>query len=297
MNLRQIEVFRNVMQTGSIKGAAELMHISAPAASKLLTAGERRAGLRLFERSKGRLVPTPEARTLHEEVDRLWARLDLVRGLTRELANPTLGGLNVACAPSLGTTLVPRAVTALLDRVPHANVKVELLIPHLLVQSLVDGIADVGLSLSPVDHPTLKVIRRFPLRLVCVMPTGHPLTVHKTIRPTHLKGQAVVGFPMAVSYGVSERDLYGAQADSIKPKLDVRSGQTACWFSLAGAGVAIVDELTVAGEAFPRLEVRPYQCAAKLALYLVHRQDRPLSRVAAAFVETFDSTRAELMGG
>ena len=43
MNLRQIEVFRNVMQTGSIKDAASLMHVSSPAVSKLLGAAERAA--------------------------------------------------------------------------------------------------------------------------------------------------------------------------------------------------------------------------------------------------------------
>lgn len=294
MNLRQIETFRYVMQTGSIKGAAELMHISSPAASKLLSAGERRAGLVLFERAKGRLVPTPEARALHEEVERLWGRLDLVNGLIHELAHPTQGALNLAISPNLGTTLVPQAVTALLEHVPHATVKVELLIPHLLVQSLVDGIAHVGLSLSPVDHPTLKVLRRRPMRLVCVMPQGHPLSKKSVVRPADLVGRSVVGFPLAVNYGISERDLYGAFAGKVKPQLDVRSGQTACWFSLAGAGVAIVDELTVIGNAFPELVVRPYQCSAKLALHLVHRTDRPLSRVAATFIETFEDTLASL---
>ena len=36
MNLRHMEVFRAVMLTGSISGAAELLHVSQPAVSKAL---------------------------------------------------------------------------------------------------------------------------------------------------------------------------------------------------------------------------------------------------------------------
>src|SRR5690606_32510822 len=127
--------------------------------------------------------------------------------------------------------------------------------PHLLVQSLVDGVADIGLSLSPQHHPSLNVLRRYPCRLVCVMPTGHPLAARKTIRPVHLKGHNVISFPQALLYGLTERDLYGPHAAHIKASIDVRSGQTACWFSLAGGGVAIVDSTAVAANAFPGLVV------------------------------------------
>ena len=55
MNLRQIEVFRAVMITGSVSGAARLLHVSIPAVSRLLSHTESRLGFLLFERVKGRL--------------------------------------------------------------------------------------------------------------------------------------------------------------------------------------------------------------------------------------------------
>ncbi|CAJ3076526.1 LysR family transcriptional regulator [Burkholderia pseudomallei] len=61
LNLRQIEVFRAIMLTGSISGAAKLLHVSQPAVSRLISYAEQRLGLALFERIKGRLYPTPEA--------------------------------------------------------------------------------------------------------------------------------------------------------------------------------------------------------------------------------------------
>ncbi|WP_077003064.1 LysR substrate-binding domain-containing protein [Variovorax sp. KK3] len=297
MNLRHLEVFRLVMQTGSVKGAAALMHVSEAAASKLLGTAERRMGLALFERTKGRLLPTPEARRLFEDVEALWSRVERIEALTHELANPEGGALTVAISPSLGTTVIPHAATALLARLPKLRINIELLIPHLLVQSQVDGTSELGVSLSPQEHPSLQLLARYPCRLVCVMPRAHPLAGKARIRPADLRGHDVVSFPQALSYGVSDALLYGDMQEHIAIRLHVRSGQTACWFSLAGAGVAIVDAATVAGQAFADLAVRPFQSAARLGVHVLRHRNRPLSRAGQMFCEDFETTWKALGAG
>ena len=69
MNLRQIEVFRAVMLAGSVNGAAQLLHVSQPAVSRLIAYTEQRLGFALFQRVRGRLHPTLEAQTLFHEVE------------------------------------------------------------------------------------------------------------------------------------------------------------------------------------------------------------------------------------
>ena len=65
MNIRQIEIFRAVMQAGSITGAAHLLHVSQPGVSRMLAHIELQLGLALFERTRGKLRPTPEAQALY----------------------------------------------------------------------------------------------------------------------------------------------------------------------------------------------------------------------------------------
>ena len=48
--LRQMEVFRAVMLTGSMNGAARLLSVSQPAVSRLIAHTELSLGLQLFER-------------------------------------------------------------------------------------------------------------------------------------------------------------------------------------------------------------------------------------------------------
>src|SRR3546814_3006439 len=68
MNLRQLEAFRAVMVTRSITQAAQSMHLSQPAVSKLIADLEYAIGFKLFVRTKGSaLTVTPEAEYFYHE--------------------------------------------------------------------------------------------------------------------------------------------------------------------------------------------------------------------------------------
>jgi len=124
LNLRQIEVFRAVMTTGSISGAAQALHVSQPAVSRLLSYTESKIGFALFERIKGRLYATPEAKRLFREVENVYAGVQRVNELAHDLAERRRGFLHVMSSPSIGQRLVPQAIADF--RAQHADVHVTL---------------------------------------------------------------------------------------------------------------------------------------------------------------------------
>ncbi len=69
LTLRQIEVIRAIMITGTISGAAKLLVVSAPGISRLMKHTEKTLRLKLFERRHGRYVPTPEANDIFEQIN------------------------------------------------------------------------------------------------------------------------------------------------------------------------------------------------------------------------------------
>ena len=66
---RQLDAFRKVMVSGSMRMAAERLQISQPAVSKLIKELESSVGVRLFRREGNRLIPGAEAQRLFREVD------------------------------------------------------------------------------------------------------------------------------------------------------------------------------------------------------------------------------------
>lgn len=284
MNLRQMEVFRAVMATGTIAGAAALLHVSQPSASKAMSLAERRAGLRLFERIKGRLVPTPEARRLYAEVERLWGGVERIRKLTIQLQKPT-ESLHIGASPSLGSALIPEALALLYEKIPALHAQVDLWVPPYLTDAAVDGSVDVAISLYPLDHPNLRQFVIHECGWVCVMPPNHPLCEKGVIFPRDLVGYRLISFPHETAYGVKPEGIFGAVYPKLNFGVEVRAGQSACLFSAAGIGISIVDELTVIGNSFPHLQVRPFRTRAKLAVSVVHSNDRPLSNTARLFCD------------
>ena len=78
LTLRHIEVVLAVLREGSVTGAARLLAVSQPALSRTLKNAESRIGLQLFERRSGRLSPTPEALTLHRDIERVYREIEAV---------------------------------------------------------------------------------------------------------------------------------------------------------------------------------------------------------------------------
>lgn len=291
MNMRQMEVLRAVMLTGTVNGAAELLHISQPAVSKLLFNAARSAGFPLFERVKGRLVSTPEAQILYEEIERLWRGVERVRDVTKALADPQTGTLRLAVSASLASHLVPQAVAQLCERMPKLKMAIEVLVAPIMVDALLDESAHLGIGMQPNSHPNLVAVQTYSCQLACAMPSEHPLAKKSIITAADLRGQRLIGPPAETPYGHSLQRAYGGAA--VVVDVEVRSASTACWFAQAGAGIAVVDRAAVSGGSFANLAVRPFRSRERLEVQLIRNRYRPLSLTQKAFCETFDAVWKE----
>jgi len=289
MNLRQMEVFRAVMLTGGVSGAAELLHVSQPAISKVLAQAQRQLAFPLFERIKGRLVATPEGQALHAEVEALWRGVERVRDASRDLAAPRSGTLSLAVSASLAPYLVPRTVAALAGKFPDLQIRLEILVGPILVDALLDHSADLGVALLPVDHPNLVRIRTYQCGFACVVPAGHRLAGRRSVSPLDLAGERLIGSPPDTPYGQALLRAWGTAAKSAHVYSQVRSATTACWQAQAGGGVAVVDRAAVAGPTFPGLTILPFKSKEKLPVALLRNRYRPMSIVQRAFCDAFDT--------
>lgn len=296
MNLRHMEVFRAVMLTGGVNGAAQLLHVSQPAISKLLAQAARHTGLTLFERVKGRLVPTPEAQHLYQEIESLWRGVDRVRDVTRGLANPETGTLRIAVSASLAPYLAPRAVTLLHARYPQLKSRIEVLVSPIMVDALLDRSTDLAVGLLANDHPNLVAVRSYQCALACVMREDHPLAGRPRLKATDLLGHRIITSPASTPYGQSLNRSYGKTGEKLSLDIEVRSSTTACWFAQAGAGVAVVDEAAVAGHCFSGLAVRPFASDERLEVRIIRNRYRPMSVVQQSFCDAFDTVWSEAMG-
>lgn len=282
-NLRQIEVFRAVMVTGSISGAARLLSVSQPAISRLLAYTEDRLGMKLFERVKGRVQPTPEARRLFAEVDQVHQGVLRVNNLAQELRERGTGGMHIVASPSVGQAIVPEAIRHFRRQFPDVRVEFEILTLQELITRVGANRVDLALSVLPVDEPTMadSVIMNGGLRVI--FRRGHELGKLKEITPEDLVPYSLIGYGPQTPYGMHIERALSESGAVLRFDTIVRFTPVACSLVQAGAGVGLVDEFVIRGGTWPEIESRPFVPHTKMQVHLVTSRLEPLSRVAQAF--------------
>lgn len=155
MNLRQLEVFQAVMQTGNMSSAARLLCITPSAVSKTVAHTELQLGYRLFTRGQGSLTPTPEARVLYEESAQVHRQLDALRQMAQNLGRVDLGAVRLAAIPSVTHEFLPLVLQRHAARYPRVDVEVRTLHQDQMVAALLNRSVDFGLGFYEHPHPQI----------------------------------------------------------------------------------------------------------------------------------------------
>lgn len=286
LNLRQIEVFRAIMITGSISGAAKYLHVSQPGISRLIAYTENRLGLKLFDRVKGRLYATPEARSLFAELESVFEGLQRVNDFAQDLVENKTGILRVVCSPSLGLSLIPRAASRFYQRQPDARLIVKTMLPDTLVHSLLAQQVEVGVVFLQEPHPNLEMQPLYDNKMTVVMPKDHPLTNQASVLVSDLMDYPFIGYSSDIPMGRAIRELFSDTEVMPRMKAEVQQVHMACAMVHAGLGLALVDELTMTDPIWSSfLAVRPLLPSITLPVSALHLAHSPLSRLAQEFVD------------
>ena len=127
MTLRQVEVIRAVMVTGTIGGAARLLNVSAPGISRLVKYTEKSLGVRFFQRQNGRYFPTPEARNIFEQINGVYEKMDDLTEIISKIGRGDLSELRIGSVPSISQVMVPRAIERVRRRYPELRIDINIL--------------------------------------------------------------------------------------------------------------------------------------------------------------------------
>src|SRR5688572_7890326 len=146
MNLRQLEVFQAVMQTGNMSAAARLICITPSAVSKTIAHTELQLGYKLFTRIRGALAPTPEAKVLFGESAAIHGKLEELRRIAVNLRQLDEGQVRVAAIPSISHEFLPLVLAQHVARYPRVKVEVRTLHQDQMAQSLLTRAVDFALG-------------------------------------------------------------------------------------------------------------------------------------------------------
>jgi DNA-binding transcriptional LysR family regulator len=286
LSFRRVEVFRAIMVARSISDAAKLLFISQPAVSRILGQTEAALGFLLFERVKGRLYPTPEATRLFAEVEAVYARLERMNEVARDFSEHRGGVVRVLSHSTVGQTLVPDAIAAFRKRYPEVALTFETSRQHMLEQRMVDGLADIAVSIFPVGNPSLVSVPLCKVPLACVVPANHPLAREESVETSVVLRHPLLTYAESSPFGALIKSCFQGRPDDGggAGKIEVGSPLNACMLVQRGLGVAVMD-------GFSALQARQFGLRAVVVsdvphfdAIALHRRYTPLSEAGNLFL-------------
>lgn len=292
--LRQIEIFKALIEHGTVSRAAEVQHISQPAASKLLMNLEVDSGLKLFDRFKGRLTPTAHGLRLYEEVERIFAGVRQVESAIDLIRREDQGRLVVGVIPAFASTFIQRSTMSFLKRNPNVYCLFETIGSQWIAEHVIGRKLDVGLVSSRMESPYVVTEPLLEHPLVCIMPVGHPLAKRKTVRPQDLNGVPFVSFSTVSYTGQKIAKLFESHNVNANVVLTADGSPTVCQFVAAGLGVSLVYPLFLAGLE-EHIVVRPFSPATPLEFRFCYARDARNAHLIAEFVSATKATAKQLV--
>jgi len=295
--LRQLQVFEAVARELSFSRAARELHLTQPAVSMQVKQLEGQAGLPLFEQVGKRLYLTEAGRVLFRQTHAIQRQV--------EEASQTLAALKGVNQGTLDITLISTAkyfAPRYLARfcAPYPGVKLKLTVANRagLLQRLMDNETDLAIMGHPPEGLDIvaEPFARNPHAIIA--PPGHPLARARRIPLRRLAGENfLIREPGSGTRLLMER-VFRGHGMSVNATMEISSDETIKQAAMAGMGIAFLSLNTVELERqtghLVVLDV--IGMPVMRAWYIVHRKDKRLPPVAAAFREFLLSRRDDASG-
>ncbi|WP_047285715.1 LysR family transcriptional regulator [Pseudomonas protegens] len=283
ISLRHIEVFRAIMQAGSVTGAARLLLTSQPTVSRELARLETLSGLRLFDREGGRLLPTAQALLLLEEVERAYVGLERINSVAQSIRRFEHGQLSLSCLPLFSQTLLPPVCKQFQAQHPGIGLSITAQESPLLEEALSAQRHDLGLTESEHLPRGTQGELLFCADMVCILADDHPLLARPRLALADFRGQDFINLSGLDIYRQTLDEHFRQAGVDRRIVVETTNAASVCAMVRQRLGVAIINPLSAMEEAGRGLAIRPLQLSVPYRVMLI----RPDYRPSSSFVEGF----------
>lgn len=284
-HLRFLHYVDAVARCGSIRGAAESLHVAASAVNRRIQDLEDELGTPIFERLARGVRLTAAGELFLGYARRRAADLEQVRSQIEDLGGVRRGRVTVAASQALVPAFLPTAIHEFQVSRPGIAFEVKVLDRERAVRAVTEFEADVALVFNPPELRGLAVLAQARQRTCAIVAPNHPLAGRASVR---LKD--CLAYPLALpDASLSGRGVLDElfEKSSARPRLPLISNSYEMMRSYARevGGVSFQIQIGAgpsAGAVAVPIDERSLPAGR---LVLVALRDRVLPMAAAAFAE------------
>lgn len=239
MDLRVLQYFLAVCRTGTLHGAAAVVHVAQPSLSRQIRRLEQDLGFALFDRSARGLSLTAAGRIFLPVAEDLLTRSTQAQATARSIARGTVSDLTVVAAP----TTMADIISPFIVHAGSAGIignAIEAM-PEDVYGVIERGDADfaVGTRIPPAERRSMVLGHAY---LWAQMPATHRLANRSSIAISELVKEPLI--VMSPAHGVRQMlDSAAARAGlAFTPAVETTSPVLAQALAAAGRGICILSD-------------------------------------------------------
>lgn len=245
LNLRQIEAFRATLASGSITGASQLLNVSQPSVSRLISDLESRLGFKLFVRKHRGMMPTEEARIFYAQVERSFLGLAELDALAREIRDHARPRVVFGSTAAVSLEFVPEVIADC--RKVDSKIQLETLVSS--TDHMIDHVRSGRVSLaiiSPFEEPKeVDILFTHSVDYVAIMKRNHSFakSADNILDVRDYPDMDLIIPPRAFVVSKLGSELRGQEIVE-RARVSVDASFAAAAMARQGMGVALIDPFT-----------------------------------------------------
>lgn len=191
MTITQLEYIVAIDTYRHFVTAAEKCFVTQPTLSMQVQKLEQELGVKIFDRSKHPLEPTPLGVQIITHARRILEQVDTFKEFLSYEIKGEIGQIRLGVIPTLAPYLLPLFLGDFLKAYPHYKLHIEELQTEQIIERLKDYRLDIGLAAIPLEEKELKEYPLFEEAFTVFLNPLHPLKAKNQLQETDLKGQKV----------------------------------------------------------------------------------------------------------
>lgn len=283
-----LRYFEEVARQGSLRKAAERLHVAASAVNRQILKLEGELGVPLFERLPRGLRLSPAGELILHQV-RQWQRDERrLQEYLGEIRGTGCAEVRIATVESLTDQLLPEVLAAFHGRFPRVGFMLMTGMTDAILEQVVTGDADIGLCINPAPTPRVRVVEQVALEFGAVVAPDHPLAGREALRLKECQDYPAILPSREMFHGSTLQRVLALADIELTPLAAGNRILAIKSLARAGLGIAFLNRLDIARElAHGELLFKPLRDRgiAKARLTLCTHSDRALPMAVAVLAE------------
>lgn len=283
-----LRYFNAVARLGSIRKAADRLHVAPSALSRQIAQLEHELDAVLFERSKSGLRLTAAGEVLARHSHRIFRDIDRARSGIDDLRGLRRGEVSLWVIEGFVRGVLPNILAEFQNRYPAVAFKVQTASTDRIIEALLEDEADIGITFNAAPRAEIETIAEFPEPMSCLVTPDHRYADRQ-----QLSLQDICKEPLALpdhSFGLRQSFERAIAKHKLSARVILTTNSLELTNTMAATGqfIAFKTALTVETDLktgrLRAIPVADAEFASARSSISVHR-DRPLSHAAQEFLK------------